>query len=78
MRTVKKEALLITSIYTVYDRQAKAELEVERQYVQGQTDPEFEVERYVVLSEKQVLTQEAIFEMTPDTFFRHATSKIKE
>ena len=78
MRTVKKEAILVDSLFTVYDRVDKLEIEIPAQYVDGMTKPEFDSSRYIVLSEAEQGRTNCIFEMSPEVFFKNASHKIKE
>ena len=76
MRTVKKDAVVITYECTVYDRESKIETSVNLAVIEG-----FEkislADNQVLLEKKEIKRENATFELSPEEFFRYATCVIK-
>lgn len=76
MRTVKKDAKVVTITGVCYNTETKQEEPFTLNYVEGFGKLELEAGK-VILSHQESGSEEMTFELTPEQFFRYATSKKK-
>lgn len=77
MRTVKKDAVVITYECLVYDRESKTETSVNLAVVDGFENISLG-DNQVLLEKKEIKRENATFELSPEQFFKYANCVIKE